>query len=660
MRMSINEYKKAYEMNDLDNSITLKSLRELLDMNFFIPSYQRGYRWTEQQVKELLNDIDEFSTQTANTPNPGQFYCLQPLVVKKMDNDARKKYGLNDSIWYEVVDGQQRLTTFFLLLSFLHQKFVDSEGDYPSEIFTIKYERNLNGEISLDPTLDDIDSFHFRKAYSEISEWIKKRRGQTMTKGKMSLFYDALVTAKIHEKPNEEKKDDANNVRFIWYELGENEDPIKVFTRLNVGKISLTNAELIKALLLKSSNFEGRESELKLRQQEIASEWDNIEYTLQNDEFWLFLHEAGYDRPTRIDFIFDLICEHNALNLSKEQLDEIGTDEYRTFRYFYEYFTHTSNHSVKYCWEKVLHRFSTFSEWYDESEIYHYVGYLIACGAKKLEVLLKEWTECDSKTLFIKYLKREIKSVICNESLCYPLDKQYDIDGNDKWKTRRTLLFHNIQTVIDQNKVQKENVRYGLSTFYKFPFHLYKLEGWDVEHISSNTTNPETDIDTQKEWLMNCYIAVDKELQDEIKAYFESKPEEKSLRFLELKTKINIESEEAELTPEEKNRIWNYTLLDSSSNRSYGNSIFSAKRRVLIGKQQGKKLGVPHLTRDKDKKIDVPDEVKSESAFVPPCTMNVFLKYYSTISNAANYWTKHDCTEYLKDIQRCINELSED
>lgn len=181
-----------------------------------------------------------------------------------------------------------------------------------------------------------------------------------------------------------------------------------------------------------------------------------------------------------------------------------------------------------------------------------------------------------------------------------------------------------------------------------------------MEHISSNTTNPETDIDTQKEWLMNCYIAVDKELQDEIKAYFESKPEEKSLRFLELKAKINIESEEAELTPEEKNRIWNYTLLDSSSNRSYGNSIFSAKRRVLIGKQQGKKLGVPHLTRDKDKKIDVPDEVKSESAFVPPCTMNVFLKYYSTISNAANYWTKHDCTEYLKDIQRCINELSED
>ncbi|MBD5304403.1 MAG: DUF262 domain-containing protein [Bacteroides sp.] len=654
--MNENLNNTGYEMTDLDNSITLKSLVELLDKNFFIPSYQRGYRWTEQQVKELLNDIDEFSIQTSLTPNPGQFYCLQPLVVKKMNDAAREKYGLKGLPWYEVVDGQQRLTTFFLILRYLHQKFVDSDGDYPSEIFTIKYERNLNGEISLDPLLDDIDSFHFRNAYSEISEWIKKRREQAMTKGKMSLFYDALVTAKISTDPNGEKIDDANNVRFIWYELSENEDPIKVFTRLNVGKISLTNAELIKALLLKSSNFEGRESELKLRQQEIASEWDNIEYTLQNDEFWLFLHEAGYDRPTRIDFIFDLICEHNALNLTDEQLEEIGTDEYRTFRYFYEYFTHTSCPSVKYCWEKVVNRFSTFSEWYDESEIYHYVGFLISCGVKKLEVLLKEWTECKSKTSFIKILKREIKSVVCKESL----DEQYDTEGKNKWKTRRTLLFHNIQTVINQNKVQKENIKYGMATFYKFPFHLYKLEGWDVEHICSNVTNSETDIDTQKEWLMNCYLAVDKELQEEIKAYFESKSEEKLSRFIELKSKINIEAEESELTPEEKNRIWNYTLLDSSSNRSYGNSIFSAKRRVLIGKQQGKKLGVPRLTRDKDRKIDVPADSKSDSAFVPPCTMNVFLKYYSTISSAVNYWTKHDCEEYKKDIQRCINELSED
>ena len=40
-----------------ENKIELKSVRELLGMKFFIPNYQRGYRWTEQQVLDLLNDI---------------------------------------------------------------------------------------------------------------------------------------------------------------------------------------------------------------------------------------------------------------------------------------------------------------------------------------------------------------------------------------------------------------------------------------------------------------------------------------------------------------------------------------------------------------------------------------------------------------------------
>ena len=626
-------------------------------MNFFIPSYQRGYRWTAQQVKELLKDIDEFSIHIDSDPNShiGQFYCLQPLVVKKMTEAEMKSFCLEGSTWYEVVDGQQRLTTLYLLLRFLHQKFVDSEGDYPSNLFTIKYERKHESSISLDPTLDDVDSFHFRNAYAEIADWMKIRREQVRTKGKMSLFYDALVSAKIKFLDGE-KIDEANNVRFIWYELGDNEDPIMVFTRLNIGKISLTNAELIKALLLKSSNFKGDINVTKLRQQEIASEWDNIEYTLQNEEFWLFLHEAGYDRPTRIDFIFDLICKYNVLNLSNELFAEIGDDEYRTFRYFYEYFSHTVSPSINECWEAVTQRFSTFAEWYDESEIYHYVDYLIACGIKNLEELLNAWTVSESKIEFIRYLKNEIKSVVCHAS-CYPLDKKYKEDGSDKWKTRRTLLFHNIQTVIDQNKVQKENLKYGLATFYKFPFHLYKLEGWDVEHISSNTTNSETDIDTQKEWLLNCFLAVSKDIQKEIRAYFDL-PSDKNGKFKELKSKINIEAEESELSSEEKNKIWNYVLLDSSSNRSYGNAIFSAKRRILVGKQQGKKLGVPRLTRDK--KIEVPEEGISDSAFVPPCTMNAFLKYYSTISSSANYWTSYDCQEYLNDIQRCIDKLFEE
>ena len=109
----------------------------------------------------------------------------------------------------------------------------------------------------------------------------------------------ASCTIALNEKKhNEEFKEKLlNRVKFIWYQTDET-NPIKVFTRLNIGKISLTNAELIKALFMNSSNFgEEYNSTVRLRQQEIATEWDKIEYTLQNNDFWLFLnHRRSEER----------------------------------------------------------------------------------------------------------------------------------------------------------------------------------------------------------------------------------------------------------------------------------------------------------------------------------------------------------------------------
>ena len=75
------------ETNNQENSnksVEMCTVKDLLDnnYNFVIPSYQRGYRWDEIQVKDLLNDIYEF-----NQNNDKGFYCLQPLVLKKiLDN----------------------------------------------------------------------------------------------------------------------------------------------------------------------------------------------------------------------------------------------------------------------------------------------------------------------------------------------------------------------------------------------------------------------------------------------------------------------------------------------------------------------------------------------------------------------------------------------
>jgi hypothetical protein len=117
------------------NDIALKPIAELWGMNFFIPSYQRGYRWTGQQVKDLLDDILEF----AQNKNEKEFYCLQPLVVKAhtWERDEKTVHG------WEVVDGQQRLTTIRVLIEYFEKQYLTGRSymdRYGKEVFHIDYE----------------------------------------------------------------------------------------------------------------------------------------------------------------------------------------------------------------------------------------------------------------------------------------------------------------------------------------------------------------------------------------------------------------------------------------------------------------------------------------------------------------------------------------
>ena len=609
-----------------DNNIELKSVNELLGMKFFIPSYQRGYRWTEQQVTDLLNDIWEFSkTKKQET----EFYCLQPLVVKRKEEDILGRIkeaitieeveALLRGSW-EVIDGQQRLTTIFIILSELKGK----------NIYYLQYETRKESDdylqnISEDKKDNNVDFFHFYLAKHTVSSWFGN------DKEKRSKFKDVLL----------------KSVKFIWYESVD-EDPIKVFTRLNIGKISLTNAELIKALFLNRSNFGEKESEqLKLRQQEIASEWDNIEYTLQNDEFWLFLHEKGYDRPTRIDFIFDLICNQKTLG----NFENIGTDDYKTFRYFYEYFKSDSS-NIEKCWKEVKKYFQTFKEWFDDLELYHYVGYL-RCPLKDNEAVIdikelySKWI--GTKDYFVGFLKRKIKERIKE---CNDLDTQYEFDGGPtKTTCKPLLLLHNIQTIVNQNNQLKSKEEYKLPVFYKFPFHLFKNENWDVEHIDSNTTNGLESEKDRKEWLKYSVLGADLtgELKEKIKAFIKNDNNKMPFDSLCQEIEESNPSQTWQNPEQDKNKIWNFVLLDAGTNRGYGNSLFPAKRRCVIGKDQGKKYSI-----DDDLNVSMDD---GTIAFIPPVTKNVFLKYYNTSVDNLKEWSKSDAEAYKQNILDTLSEF---
>lgn len=639
-----------------ENNIELKSVRELLGMSFNIPNYQRGYRWTKQQVEDLLNDIWEFHKKEKSET---EFYCLQPLVVKRKEIDEQdflkqiKEKGnikeikeIVNSIKYpwDVIDGQQRLTTIFIILSVLEE--LEEIEKEETEKYTLEYETRKDSKEFLKKINDEnkdnnIDFFHIYNAKDVAKKWFEENK-----KAIKKAIKDTLL----------------NKVKFIWYETIE-EDPIKVFTRLNIGKIPLTNSELIKALLLNSSNFKSENpNHLRLKQQEIASEWDNIEYTLQNDEFWLFLHSPNYDKPTRIDFIFDLIVEKDSSGLKKEYEDIIGTDNYRTFRYFNLLLSEKSEEKITQCWSEVKKYFQTFQEWFNDLEMYHYVGFLID---QKIELkeIYNEWQR--NKQDFIKYLKGEIKKKINSENKT--IDKilgiTYDVISAEnpklipKTECKPILLFHNIYTVIKQNSKLENDEKYGLKVFYKFPFHLYKKnnEKWDVEHINSNTENNLEDEKDQREWLEYSLLALEKdqndtnqELKNDITNFLKNN---NNNTFSDLLGKIEKIIGKNDWNDADKNQIWNFVLLDAGTNRSYGNAIFPAKRRTIIAKSSGKKISI-------DAKNDF--KIKEEDgaiAFVPPVTQNVFLKYYTKNIDSLTMWTQKDAEGYRENIEEALNDL---
>jgi hypothetical protein len=367
--------------------IALRPVNDLLDEKFFVPSYQRGYRWTERQVQDLLVDIWEFQAK-ADTQTKEAFYCLQPIVVKKREQGD-----------WELVDGQQRLTTILLILIQLEdivKLLVDST-------FTLGYEtRGATSGIFLQnidrsKRDDNIDFYHICNAADAINDWFAARN-----KVDKLAFIQCLLNTNANGK----------NVKVIWYELPDTEDSVAAFTRLNVGKIALTNAELIRALFLRSANFDDRS--VSLYQLQIAQEWDQIEKKFQSNDFWYFLNQNEAIAGGRIEYLFSLIAaQGNASNIT-------ARDPYATF-HFYNGRINGADKNAASEWLNVKQHFMSVEEWFADRVLYHLVGYLLNEGDNLLEII--KMSEKAKKSVFEDLLKKTIFAKVTGLSLAKGMDQ---------------------------------------------------------------------------------------------------------------------------------------------------------------------------------------------------------------------------------------------
>lgn len=540
--------------------------------DFIIPSYQRGYRWQEE-VKMLLDDIDEIPD--------GEKYCLQPIVVKKIDDNK-----------FELIDGQQRMTTLFLILSYIRtfrpkliQKYtIDYEIRAKSKDFLL----NIDFDDIPDPeSANNIDEYFINEAARTIKKWFDETPDADNAAN--------LIANKLN-----------NKVNVIWYEIDSSEDANSLFTRLNIGKIPLTNAELVKAIFLSRNN--GIDERYQI---EISTQWDNIERELHDDKFWYFItNKETKNFPTRIELLFDLMA-------GKQDGDR---ERLRTFFWFLEQMkSETYKDNKIELWKLVIENFQRLKEWYNDSELYHKIGYLIAVNQMPLQTLMLE-SRVKGKIEFKQSLNELIaKSILIKKEY---LDLSYNYD---KSFIEKLLLLFNVESV-SQNGDKS----------MRFPFekHKNKNGGWSLEHIHAQQSESLNKKEEWNEWLdlhVQSLKNIDKDKNGELIKEIESREKEKldKNEFLELSKKV-IEAFELEQNVEYIDSLSNMALLGKNDNSALNNSTFDVKRDKIL-------------------------EMDKNGDYIPICTRRVFLKYYTpSDKNQIHFWGEADRASYLEAMNKML------
>lgn len=678
----------------MDNSQWL-SVKDIVSKykKFNVPSLQRTYRWGEKEITLLLNDLYEFYNTNEDSTN--DFYPLQPLILKK-----NKNYDC-----YDILDGQQRLTTIKLIGAYLKSKNhnlnacnIDISYESRSNVEEIFLEIDKNSDDNLsDKYKDKMELYYISKAFACIKNWFepsekneKKKSNNEEVKRRVDSIYKVLF-------------DDGSKSRFYVYELEDDADEKKIFQNINQGRISLSSSELIKPLFL-GSVFESDDNVDKYSfvntrdgygifiplvktkekqalinlQKTIAQEWNDIETCFLHNEFYYFICPQKARSANRMDFLFEIA--KNRYNECNRTTFDIFYDELKTKE------EERLIDRILNVWNDVIKCFNRLQKAYYDYDAYHLIGY---CNTqKKIDISNILSNYCLEK-INIQQLKDEVKRKIKSD---IKYDDLYKEDGNigdekngnkaydnptidsldynqNKDKIKRILLLHNLQAYSSSN--------------IRFPFDKYN-DGreYDIEHIHAKADD-KADKKSRIEWLKTNFLDL-----KEYESFFKKKDikgdknntventvkifkaflnevnkeqdEKKRAELFEKLLKCDCDKEYCRLVDnddtfkelvnifysykegddEVDDSLGNLCLLDRTTNRSYGNSLFITKRKIILNK-----------CKNKD----------SHQLPLLLCTERIFLKYYSDLDkdDNLNFWSEDNRQDYLNDIKDNIKRFLE-
>lgn len=662
------------------NDLQLLAIPSLMKKHFFIPDYQRGYRWTKDQIYQLLRDLwNYFEEGTTHTKDESiGFYCLQPIVVKECSPETIEKYKLPDissnpeydsdqeqfgpknNVWYEVIDGQQRLTTIRLIIALYKTVTWGAANCIPYElkyatrpelggIFdNIRFDaENKTASINSGFNFKNVDVEYVRNAAELLLKWfLDDTQIETKKLNQLAPFLGNFYST----------ADKKVSVQVIWYETKEGTDARDIFERLNNLKVPLSSSELIRALFL-SKNAEYKftptdqqikeltpeqiktvqQEDRKKKQDSINAKWDEIEHFFRNRDLWGFITTRdAADYRNRIEVLFDLMSGKFAEGQKAKEEDHL---------YTFTYFDKQAD-DLWALWEKVIKYYDTIRFWHEENDSYHKIGYLIhECGDAILVNLLKYANSGEHKNHeFIKELDDEIRKTIHTDK---PFS-QLSYDATYDYGVLKSLLF--LYNVEYTRQLGKET---------RFPFADYnsveRKNGWTLEHIHAQDSMC-LDSNKRKEWLDWASYTIDAResiLNPEVR-------ESELINDLkDIKTKLeeDLNNNTTKVNYEAIVDLFNRDLALWSGDKPY-EVMHLLSNLALLGGDINTGIGKGAFSL----KQQYVNKCIADGKYIPICTQKVFLKhYYKSTDTKSGFlhqqlitWDDHDRQCYLGNIKTVL------
>lgn len=540
-------------MNNEENKtyIYIKDIKDSI-----IPDYQRGYKWEVKNVEDLLNDIDDIDN-TKKTE-----HCLHNLTIIEKDNN------------WEVIDGQQRLTTIFLILKYLDKEYYKLSYKIREETKSF-----LDSEINnIIKSLKENENEDKNKLFNKVKENNKY--------DKQDIYYICQALSTIHnwfKDKKEQEKSFIEKLESVYFYTHKIENEIikgeTAFANLNSGKVALTDIELIKADLIINISIKKAKDKDEILINEIRSNigrlWDEMESWLAQDEVWYWISPKK-NETNKLSLLFNL-CEEF----------KVGNNIYEKY-YNYIYKNKTDEDATEKLWEKIINYYYTIKDWYLDNDMYHLIGIIIYFDIKIKEFLGNKYsTKNELKNKLKSKIIEKVKLITENNEL------KFKEEINKEIKEINYVELNYVENHKDLNKIFillncLEGYNYEKNIFYehfRYRFDIHNKNKWSIEHIiPQKSTEEDSPIHT---------IAI-------YNSYFTDKS--KAIHFIK-----------------------NLALLEGNVNSSLKNNNFKEKRKMLL-KKVDEGAFIPPLTLKVFSKTFI--DADTEKDYWTDNDFNKYEKYY--------------------------------